>query len=455
MRFTKIAALLFLAFIIVTCQESVSSKRTENRKPANYSASDATALREERGTLISAEFVRRVRTETIDNTYQKRGFTALNDVYVYNITYISEDLTGEALILSGALYFPVGEQSDYPMISVQHGTITSNANAPSQNYREGLLEASQGFITVAADYHGFGTSKELVHPYLIEKAYQLSSLDALLAAGEFVVNRGYILDGLYLKGYSEGGYATLALQKIIETQFNTAAKLEQLGLELKASAPGAGPYQMGAVGLRLVAAEQVNSLYLTKVITAYKHWLPDIVTGGYSMMLSLTGFGKTNEAELKSLMEETLYSGEKNYFEILDSLPKAKTEVLSEDIIAAFGRAQLSRLGEVVSADEDETGLLTALEANNLVKDWSPETPTRLYHCVSDEVVPFAASISAKLAFDYWDDLDASTENPQVKLVRITDEEGETPYGHGLCPGVHEPIKWFQTLYGISAEVQD
>ena len=445
-------AVFSLALVISSCQETVDSKRSENRKLPNYTASESTALKEERGQLMKAEFVARIRQATIDNAYQKRGFTAKNDVYAYRLSYRSEDFNGNSVLLSAALYVPVSDQVKHPFISVQHGTITASVNAPSQNFREGLLEASQGYIALAPDYHGFGQSQQLIHPYLLQRAYELAGLDALYASADFLIDGGLQLDGLYLKGYSEGGYATVALQKAIETQFNTESKLNGLGLDLRASAPGAGPYQMGAVGKRLVAAETIHSLYITKVITAYKSWLPTEVTGEYSAMLSLEGFGLKNELQLQSLMEETIYSGDLNYFEILERLPKEKTAVLSAEIIAAFAAADLSRRGEVEGTDADRSGLLTALEANNVAKFWSPAVPTRLYHCVSDEVVPYAASISAKLAFDFYDDMDAATANELVTVISIADEPGEGSFGHGNCPGVHQPLDWFAELRAAASE---
>jgi hypothetical protein len=69
------------------------------------------------------------------------------------------------------------------MISMQHGDILTAENlAPSYYvpgpttattaYNEGSAEASNGFITVLADYLGYGASKNLFHRLFIDKVWQ-------------------------------------------------------------------------------------------------------------------------------------------------------------------------------------------------------------------------------------------------------------------------------------------
>ena len=164
------------------------------------------------------------------------------DVYkvIYNTTVGVEKITASGLVCTP------DADGDYPVLSFQHGTITDNSTAPSENPVElnnQLVEliASMGFIVVIPDYPGFGESAQIPHPYLIKEPTVQSVVDMLRAVKETTSHSEFegkgIKDEYYLFGYSQGGWATLATHKALELDYHDE-------FDLAGSFCGAGPYNI-------------------------------------------------------------------------------------------------------------------------------------------------------------------------------------------------------------------
>jgi len=140
-------------------------------------------------------------------------------VSTYRLTYLTQDADGALVEASGLVAVPqkpAGAGAS-PVLGYQHATTFANADAPSLNLvpsEPPLVLASLGYIVVAADYVGFAHSNATAHPYLQSQATARAVLDMLDAAQQWrraarVADNGQ----LYLLGYSEGGYATMAAQR--------------------------------------------------------------------------------------------------------------------------------------------------------------------------------------------------------------------------------------------------
>ena len=157
------------------------------------------------------------------------GITGSNPIYpitIYDIQYESQRSDGTIDTLAGLVSIPLSPLEAFPIISYQHGTIILDENAPSitgataNNYEVlliALVSSPAGMITLFPDYEGLG-DPDKYHPYIIADSYTRAVVNMIRA----VKNLSYILtnenrfqfnDQLYLFGYSEGGYATLAAQK--------------------------------------------------------------------------------------------------------------------------------------------------------------------------------------------------------------------------------------------------
>ncbi len=97
------------------------------------------------------------------------------------------------------------------------------------------------------DYPGFGESSNISHPYLIKEPTVRSVVDMLYAVKEMVpeeLSDLIIKDELYIMGYSQGGWATLALHKALEQDYS-------VDFNLKGSVCGAGPYNLNLIFERI------------------------------------------------------------------------------------------------------------------------------------------------------------------------------------------------------------
>ena len=142
----------------------------------------------------------------------ENGFTVHR--VVYNTTFREADITA-----SGLVVIPDGITGPFPLLSAHHGTIFSHDEAPSEfSLSNGLtgfeLFSAAGFVSIIPDYLGYGESKEILHPYYNFRYTASAILDMISATREFLDNQAVSFnDKLFLVGYSEGGYATLAAQK--------------------------------------------------------------------------------------------------------------------------------------------------------------------------------------------------------------------------------------------------
>lgn len=86
--------------------------------------------------------------------------TVISGVSVYRIQYVSEDLNGSYVPVTGfiALPFSLPESGAFPLVAFAHGTVGANAgcaisNGPDLfNYNSWSLLSSRGYAIVGTDY---------------------------------------------------------------------------------------------------------------------------------------------------------------------------------------------------------------------------------------------------------------------------------------------------------------
>ena len=287
-----------------------------------------------------------------------------NGIKVYKLVYKTKNTDGQEIQASGALIYPV-KTGTSAMISIQHGTIRTDAEAPSyfatssEANIAGSLFASLGYIIAYPDYIGYGTSNTVPHPYEHRSSLASASLDMIRASKEFVKEQNVGWDErLYIAGYSAGGFATMSLQKKIE---------EETGSEfnLKASSCGAGAYDKTAfmkylIGTKTGGVVSSNQLYLWTMLTYDR----------------LYGLNRTFSTYFKEPYL-ALIQAQKDKASINVSLNTIFTDAFVKGI-----------------ADGTDTGFLNAVKDND-VYDWKPKTPTRLYHGTADQLVFYFNSQNA------------------------------------------------------------
>ncbi len=155
---------------------------------------------------------------------------------------------GEKTMASGGIMVPSGSDpactGPRPVLLYAHGTSTyKNKNMASPQDGEAALVAAiyaaQGYIVVAPNYAGYEASTLPYHPYLNLQQQAQDVVDALTAARKgFAAVGANAGPALFVAGYSQGGYVSMAAQR----------KLQLDGTPVTAGAHSSGPYALGTFG---------------------------------------------------------------------------------------------------------------------------------------------------------------------------------------------------------------
>jgi hypothetical protein len=109
--------------------------------------------------------------------------------------------------------------------------------------------AGQGYVVIGADYFGLGTSPE-PDGYMVKASHQQATADMLAAARAVLGSLGVATtDDLFLSGWSQGGFVTLALLE----------KLEADGVPVRAAATASAPADVAAALTGLLAFPRENA----------------------------------------------------------------------------------------------------------------------------------------------------------------------------------------------------
>lgn len=294
------------------------------------------------------------------------------DIKVYKVVYKTKNPAGQEIQASGALIIPK-TTNPVALISQQHGTITSDANAPSnygigsEAYSFASIFASNGFIISCPDYIGFGSSGSmnnlLLHTYEHREGLAQASLDMLRAAKELIQSDNTINwdTRLYLTGYSEGGFATMSLYKKMQDETSNE-------FNLKAVSTGAGAYD--------------KTSFMKELLTKPSH-----------------GISAYNQTYLWVLLTyDRIYGLNRpleNYF-VEPYLTRIKTSGVGALLDTSFDNIFTATFKNGVTNGTD-TQFLAAVADNN-VYDWKPLKPLQLYHGTADPQVFFLNSQNAYTA---------------------------------------------------------
>ena len=301
------------------------------------------------------------------------GITGSNPIYpisIYDIQYESQRPDGTVDTLAGLVSIPISPLEAFPICSYQHGTVVLDNNAPSitgataNNYEVlliALVASPSGMITLFPDYEGLGDPNKY-HPYIIADSYTRAVVNMVRAVKEL----SFTLEGddqfqfneqLFLFGYSEGGYATLAAQKGIQFNFSDE-------LTVTASCPMAGPYNLSetTVDYFLSIPEYDQPYYVPYVLTSHL-WYYDGLDADFSQY-----FEPFWADTLASLFDGTHSGTEINLL-----MPSNPLEILLEEELDDF--------------TENENNFFRQTFLENNLTDWMPTSPTYLLHSLGDSII--------------------------------------------------------------------
>ena len=346
---TQILGILFLAVLAAGCDVADPS-------------ADPPAMRRGRGATISVEVLGEVSVVEMNRRFSSIGvvFTARFPVVEYRVLYETVDARGKVALASGAIVAPVPALGPLPLVSYQHGTSVRRTAVPSLNGDErivGLAFASTGYLAALPDYLGLGNSPGL-HPYVHAATSSSAVVDMMRATVDFAAAHGLELaQELFLVGYSQGGYTTMAAHRALEADHADE-------FTVTASAPMAGPYDLSGVMASVVTEHRPypSPYYVPYVLLSYN---------------AVYGLYESPSAFLRSpydVLIPPLFDGTHSGSEINALLPDIPREMLQPEWLSSF--------------ENDPDNVFRQRLRENDLYDWVPRAPVRLFHCAGDEIVP-------------------------------------------------------------------
>lgn len=330
----------------------------------------------------------------------------------YPTTYKGKEITASGLII-----LPITPDVAPPIVSFHHGAIFAERNVPTNlsltdslenlaNFHilPALVLAGNGFITFVPDYIGHGSSSHILHPDHLYKPSADAVIDMLLAGREFLREEEILFDEnkLFLAGYSEGGYVTMAAHKAIEEH-------PELGLPLTASAPGGGNYNLS---LDIPEIEDSNVILMPNSFSRRM-----VAWNEYYFNRPLTDFFQEPYATHVS----HIFKGEFDFSETNEYLTSHVPKLLNHDFLRRIERGEEKEINEALSA--------------NSLTNWRPKVPLRIYKGTFDKYE------TAQEEYDVF--IKKQLADPAV--VVLVPLEKQNHFG-AAYPYLAEIIKWFHTF---------
>lgn len=327
------------------------------------------------------------------------------EMQIYKLCYKTVDLQGEPTIASAALYCPSDSRRSYPLVSYHHGTVFARHEVASHYGYDliGLRLSSSGYITLLPDYLGYGESS-IAHPYSHAASLATTIVDALRAAKGFCARHDWSLKNqVFLAGFSEGGLATLAAQRLIEHKHRDE-------IALTASAPIAGVYDPLQTACDILARDVYEQpALMTYLIFSYSQ---------------IYGWRRLDHFFQRHYVEclPTLHDGKHSGAAIHAALSPVIRELYQAKFLADF-------------FEDGEHDFKNALEQNEVYR-WCPQAPICLFHSEGDPISPYCNSLTALESFRK-----RGAQEVELCPVTASTHEGSRDLSIGLV------LEWFDAFH--------
>jgi pimeloyl-ACP methyl ester carboxylesterase len=346
------------------------------------------------------------KTLLVNFGYPEWADKILYPVEVYKMTY-STTYKGKTIDASGLVCIPVANQS-FPVLSFQHGTMVAKSEAPSASFfsQTGMAIASiaaTGYVVSYPDLVGFGESSDYFHPYYIKESNTQAVTDMLDAIGHVdkaSLSNVAINDSLFLAGYSQGGWITMAVLDELEHQSDKS-------WNLIAASCGAGPYNPTQVmDYAMEVDEYEHPYYMAYVLLSF-----------IDMGLLTNNIGLYIQEPYASAIPG-LFDGTKDGDAIDAQLTKVPSDFYTSDFKDNYSEVKFD-------------ALRSAFESNQTYA-WNNTTPLLLLHGNDDVYIPKAVSDSI-----YTDFIAAGSE--KVTYVSFPELDHNT----AAIPAIIYTLNWF------------
>ena len=283
----------------------------------------------------------------------------------YLFTYPTTDHAGKPCVMSAVLSLPTAKKAGKhigKMALYSHYTILRSDEAPSTGGVFDLQTAglSKGMAVVSADYEGFGATGDRIQAYCYAEANARASIDALLAAREWLVKQGYTIgDSILNYGYSQGGQTAMAALKLSQTEYRGRVHFTK-------TIAGAGPYDL--------------RLTFRQFLDWQKIGMPAVLPMTMMTLNELYELGiKDKEAFL-----EPLASNIKSWI-----ISKKFSLTEFRDLLGTDSVARFMQPAYCDSTTTEMQRVLSYVDRMRFIDDWTPDSDTevKLYHSLHDDIV--------------------------------------------------------------------
>ncbi len=364
--------------------------------------------------LISYQLQGSYDQSQVDSIYSANNIptiviSAENGIDLYKVIYSTITPSGDSTIASGAVIVPTGIPCALPLSSYQHGTVLGRYTVPSYGSYEliiGLIAGGQGYMVQMPDYLGLGDSPGF-HPYVHAKSEATAVVDMLRASRELADTLNIRLnDQIFLFGYSQGGHATMAAHREIETYHSTE-------FQVTASCPMAGPYDVSGVQTEVLVSDSSYPApsYAPYIIFAYQ-----------------SVYGNLYDTLSHFVMEPwatdlpPLFTGTNGLGSVEAIMPSVPKQIFFPHQVDSF------------LTDTVNHALWLALRDND-VHDWVPQAPITMFYCEADKHINYMNAVVAH------DKFRAAGATGEIKLV-----SGGATLDHTGCvePALLYMKVWFE-----------
>jgi hypothetical protein len=345
-----------------------------------------------------------------------------NTLDMQKVTYQSTGADGLRHTMTGLLILPksiFGSKPSVPILMYQHGTEVNRTFSPSQylthlgspkDYPEVMVAAaiaSTGYAVAMVDYEGMGDNTD-TQPHVVGATLALQVVDLLRASRDIIGGTAGSSSSpckwnsqLFLMGYSEGGYVTMAATR--ELQLPKYAN----EFTITASAPLSGPHDLSGVmrGMLLSDSTFKAPYFAPLFLTSYNY--------AYGGQTTLFNPGSAMLAPYSTTIPP-LFAGTTPSDKISEAMGMnftTPTLIVMKSVLTPQFIAQLTDVSSPV---------VTFLRQNDSYRGWVPTVPMRMIHHKLDDLVPYANSQVAFNAFSTAGAKNHIDLGPGVELIEET-----------------------------------
>jgi len=290
--------------------------------------------------------------------------------------YPTQDYLGRPVWMSAQLLLEsaqVASKHIGKMAMYSHYTIARLDECPSAGQSDmQKLVLSRHFAIVSADYEGFGETGDRWQAYCFGEANARASIDALLAAREWLVKEGYTLsDTIINYGYSQGAQTAVAAIKLSQSEYRGKVRFMK-------NFAGGGPYDLRLTFCKFLEYGEIDQ--------------PAVLPMTIITINELRNYG-LNYADV---FKAPLANNVKSWFISKKFSTKEIRELFGSDRISDFIQPAYTD-----STSVEISAVLKEVDQYNLTTGWVPDADTdiKLFHSLNDGLV---APENSKQMYDFF-----------------------------------------------------